>query len=66
VHAELFHAAPRKSKDTVAVLGIDIGKNVFHLIGLDKRRAIVLRQKLSREQLETRLAKPTRHRHRAV
>jgi hypothetical protein len=35
---------PRKSKDTVAVLGIDIGKNVFHLIGLDKRGAIVPRQ----------------------
>ena len=43
---------PRKSKNTVAVLGIDIGKNVFHLIGLDKRGAIVLRQKLSRGQLE--------------
>ena len=27
---------PRQSKDTVAVLGIDIGKNVFHLIGLDR------------------------------
>ena len=47
---------PRKSKVTVAVLGIDIGKNVFHLIGLDKRGAIVLRQKLSRGQLEARLA----------
>ena len=47
---------PRKSKGTVAVLGIDIGKNVFHLIGLDKRGAIVLRQKLSRGQLEARLA----------
>ena len=47
---------PRKSKDTVTVLGIDIGKNVFHLIGLDKRGAIVLRQKLSRGQLEARLA----------
>ena len=47
---------PRQSKDTVAVLGIDIGKNVFHLIGLDKRGAIVLRQKLSRGQLEARLA----------
>ena len=35
---------PRKSNDTVAVLGIDIGKNVFHLIGLDKRGAIVPRQ----------------------
>ena len=47
---------PRKSKDTVAVLGIDIGKNIFHLIGLNKRGAIVLRQKLSRGQLEARLA----------
>jgi hypothetical protein len=39
---------PRHSKDTVAILGIDIGKNSFHLVGLNKRGAIVLRQKLSR------------------
>src|SRR5215831_15915039 len=32
---------PRHSKDTVAVLGIDIGKNTFHLVGLNKRGAIV-------------------------
>src|SRR5499427_661111 len=47
---------PRQSKDTVATLGIDIGKNTFHLVGLNKRGAIVLRQKLSRRQLESRLA----------
>ena len=47
---------PRKSPDTVAVIGIDLGKNTFHLIGLNKRGAIVLRLKLSRSQLETRLA----------
>ena len=47
---------PRQSKDTVATLGIDIGKNTFHLVGLNKRGAIVLRQKLSRRQLEARLA----------
>ena len=47
---------PRHSKDTVAILGIDIGKNTFHLVGLNKRGAIVLRQKLSRRQLEARLA----------
>src|SRR5499433_1934401 len=47
---------PRQSTDTVAVLGIDIGKNTFHLVGLNKRGAIVLRQKLSRRQLEARLA----------
>jgi len=42
--------------ESIATLGIDIGKNVFHLIGLDKRGAIVLRQKLSRSQIEVRLA----------
>jgi transposase len=40
----------------VAVIGIDIGKNSFHLIGLDDRGAIVLRQKWSRGQIEARLA----------
>jgi hypothetical protein len=56
---------PRQSPDTVAVLGIDIGKNTFHLVGLNKRGAIVLRPKLSRRQLEARLANlpplPDRH-----
>ena len=32
----------------VAVIGIDIGKNSFHMVGLDNRGAIVLRQKWSR------------------
>ena len=41
---------------TVAVMGIDIGKNSFHVIGLDARGAIALRQKWSRGQVETRLA----------
>ena len=39
-----------------AVIGIDIGKNSFHVVGHDKRGAIVLRQKWSRGQVETRLA----------
>jgi transposase len=42
----------QKSSDAVAVIGIDIAKNTFHLVGLDKRGAIVLRVKLSRSQLE--------------
>ena len=46
----------QKSSDAVAVIGVDIGKNTFHLVGLDKRGAIVLRIKLSRSQLERRLA----------
>jgi transposase len=41
---------------TISVVGIDIGKNSFHLIGLDDRGAIVLRQKWSRGQVQTRLA----------
>ena len=28
------------------IIGIDLGKNWFHLIGLDERGATVLRQKL--------------------
>ena len=32
----------------IAVVGIAIGKNSFHIVGLDNRGAIVLRQKWSR------------------
>jgi transposase len=32
----------------IAVVGIDIGKNSFHVVGLDRRGAIVLRQMWSR------------------
>jgi transposase len=49
-------AMSSKSSSTVSTIGIDIGKNSFHLIGLDERGAIVLRQKWSRGQLEARLA----------
>ena len=45
-----------KSNASIAVIGIDIGKNVFHLIGLDRCGAIVFKTKLSRNQLENRLA----------
>jgi hypothetical protein len=30
------------SSHTIATIGIDIGKNTFHLVGLDERGAIVL------------------------
>ena len=46
----------RKAAGIIATIGIDIGKNTFHLVGLDKRGAIVLQQKVSRGQLERRLA----------
>ena len=31
-------------RTTITVIGIDIGKNSFHVVGLDQRGAIVLRQ----------------------
>jgi transposase len=40
----------------IATLGIDLGKNSFHLIGQNERGAIVLRIKLSRTPLTQRLA----------
>src|SRR4249919_1308904 len=40
----------------IAVVGIDIGKNSFHIVGHDERGAIVLRQKWSRGQVEARFA----------
>jgi transposase len=45
-----------KSNSPVATIGIDIGKNVFHVVGLDRRGAIVLRQRWSRGQIQARLA----------
>src|SRR6266700_2346060 len=46
----------QKTAGIITTIGIDIGKNTFHLVGLDKRGAIVLQQKVSRGQLERRLA----------
>jgi len=45
-----------KLNSAIAVVGIDIGKNSFHLVGQDKRGEIVLQQKWSRGQVEARLA----------
>jgi transposase len=46
----------QKPNTAIAVIGIDIGKNSFHVVGHDERGAIVLRQKWSRSQVEARLA----------
>jgi transposase len=40
----------------IAIVGIDIGKNSFHVVGLYQRGAIVLCQKRSRGQVEARFA----------
>ena len=44
-----------KSNLSVATMGIDIGTNASHVVGLDWRGAIVLRQRWPRSQLEARL-----------
>ena len=54
----------QKLDTSPAVVGIDIGKNSFHIVGQNQRGAIVLRQKWSRGQVEARLANippPDRH-----
>jgi hypothetical protein len=40
----------QKLDTSPAVIGIDIGKNSFHIVGQNQRGAIVLRQKWSRGQ----------------
>jgi hypothetical protein len=40
-----------RSTNPIATIGLDIGKNTFHLVGLDKRGAIAMRFKVSRSQL---------------
>ena len=46
----------QKLNTAIAIVGIDIGKNSFHVVGHDERGAIVLRQKWSRGQVAVRLA----------
>jgi transposase len=41
--------------DLIATIGIDLGKNVFHLVGMNEQGKIVLQQRVSRHQLERRL-----------
>ena len=45
----------QRSANPIATIDLDIGKNTFHLVGLDKRGAIAMRFKVSRSQLIRRL-----------
>jgi transposase len=45
-----------QTNPSISVVGIDIGKNSFHVVGLDQRGAIVRRQKWPRGQVEARFA----------
>ena len=48
---------PRTSSvHAVTTIGMDMGKNTLHMIGLDSRGAIVLREKVSRGRITSRLA----------
>ena len=48
---ELTMHTHRQLSEPVATIGLDIGKNTFHLVGLDRRGAIAMRIKVSRNQL---------------
>ena len=37
----------QQTNTSISVVGIDIGKNSFHIVGLDDRGAIMLRQKFT-------------------
>src|SRR6202158_5074829 len=50
------HAMAEALKNSIAFVGIDIGKNSFHVVGLNECGAIVLRQKRSRGQVEARFS----------
>ena len=41
----------QNSLETVRTIGIDVGKNTFHLVGFDERGAIVLQRKVTRQKL---------------
>ena len=45
--------------DIVTTIGIDLGKNVFHIVGMNARGAIVLKERLSRAKLARRLTNMT-------
>ena len=40
---------------TVRTIGIDTGKNTLHMIGLDEKGTIVLREKVARGRIAARL-----------
>src|SRR3974377_1310050 len=46
----------KSSVRTVTTIGIDLGKTTLHMVGLDSCGAIVLREKVSRGRIASRLA----------
>jgi transposase len=54
-HEERIAMACKRVIPAVHTIGIDTGKNTLHLVGLDQEGAIVLREKVSRSRIATRL-----------
>ena len=44
------YAMSQKLNSAIAAIGIDIGKNSFHVVGQDRRGALVLRPKRSQRR----------------
>ena len=57
----------KKDIGVVRTIGIDTGKNTLHMIGLDGKGTIVLREKVSRKRIAARLVNvpPLPHRDRS-
>lgn len=53
-------AAGAQAKPNIVTIGIDLGKNTFHVVGLDTPGAITLRKKWSRNQLSQSLGNAPR------
>ena len=51
--------ATTATNDIVTTIGVDLGKNIFHLIGMNPRGAVIFRERLSRARLPRRLANMT-------
>ena len=45
----------KKDAAVIRAIGIDTGKNTLHMVGLDEKGAIVLREKVSRNRITARL-----------
>ena len=48
--------ARKSTVDAVTAIGMDMGKTTLHMVGLNSRGAIVLREKVSRGSFASRLA----------
>jgi transposase len=46
----------RSTVRAVTTIGIDMGKNTLHMVGLDSLGAVVLRERVSRGRITSRLA----------